>query len=46
MLREELWFCMVSGGAEKYVRLVQDMYESTLTMKCGVNREDESLKCA
>ena len=33
MLREELWFCMKeSGVAEKYVRLVQDMYESIMTV--------------
>ena len=27
--REELWYCMrKSGVAEKYIRVVQDMYES------------------
>lgn len=38
--REELWFCMrKSGVAEKYVRLVQDMYEnSTTVVRCAVGR--------
>ncbi|KAK2889870.1 hypothetical protein Q8A73_018170 [Channa argus] len=31
--REELWYCMrTSGVAEKYVRVVQDMYESCKTV--------------
>ncbi|KAK2893246.1 hypothetical protein Q8A73_015730 [Channa argus] len=31
--REELWYCMrTSGAAEKYVRVVQDMYESCKTV--------------
>ncbi|KAK3542853.1 hypothetical protein QTP70_005435 [Hemibagrus guttatus] len=31
--REELWYCMrKSGVAEKYVRVVQDMYERSRTM--------------
>ena len=36
--REELWYCMrKSGMAEKYVRLVQDMYEGNETVvKCAV----------
>ena len=36
--REELWHCMrVSGVDEKYVRVVQDMYESSLTaVRCAV----------
>ena len=36
--REELWYCMrKSGIVEKYVRLVQDMYEETETvMRCAV----------
>ena len=30
--REELWYCMrKSGVAEKYMRLVQDMYENSVT---------------
>ena len=30
--REELWYCMrKSGVAEKYVRLVQDMYGNSVT---------------
>ena len=30
--REELWYCMrKSGVAEKYVRLVQDMYRNSVT---------------
>ena len=36
--REELWNCMrKSGIAEKYVRLVQDMYEESETMvSCAI----------
>ena len=36
--REELWYCMrKSGMVEKYVRLVQDMYERNETMvRCAV----------
>ncbi|KAK3554289.1 hypothetical protein QTP70_020155 [Hemibagrus guttatus] len=36
--REELWYCMrKSGVAEKYVRVVQDMYERTRTVvRCAV----------
>ncbi|KAK3545103.1 hypothetical protein QTP70_000617 [Hemibagrus guttatus] len=33
VLREELWYCMrKSGVAEKYVRVVQDMYERSRTV--------------
>ena len=36
--REELWYCMrKSGMAEKYVRLMQDMYEGSETVvRCAV----------
>ena len=36
--REELWYCMrKSGIAEKYVRLVQDMYEESETVvRCAI----------
>ena len=36
--REKLWFCMrKSGVAEKYVRLVQDMYKnSTTAVRCAL----------
>ena len=36
--REELWYCMrKSGMGEKYVRLVQDMYEKSETVaRCAV----------
>ena len=37
--REEVWYCMrrKSGVAEKYVRIVQDMYEDSTTMvRCAV----------
>ncbi|KAK3544477.1 hypothetical protein QTP86_013136 [Hemibagrus guttatus] len=36
--REELWYCVrKSGVAEKYVRVVQDMYERSRTvMRCAV----------
>ena len=36
--REELWYCMrKSGIVEKYVRLVQDMYEESETVvRCAV----------
>ena len=42
MPREELWFCMrESGVAEKYVRLVQDKYESNMTVvRCTVGVTD------
>ena len=40
--REELWCCMrKSGVAEKYVRLVQDMYENSMTaVRCAVGVTD------
>ena len=43
--REELWYCMrKSGMGEKYVRLVQDMYEGSETVvRCAV-RTTESFK--
>lgn len=36
--REEVWYCMrKSGVAEKYVRVVQDMYEGSVTaVRCAV----------
>ncbi|KAK3552723.1 hypothetical protein QTP86_021126, partial [Hemibagrus guttatus] len=41
--REELWYCMrKSGVAEKYVRVVQDMYESSRTVvRCAVGQSEE-----
>ena len=38
VLREELWYCMrKSGIVEKYVQLVQDMYEGSETVvRCAV----------
>ncbi|KAK3572938.1 hypothetical protein QTP86_010540, partial [Hemibagrus guttatus] len=34
--REELWYCMrKSGIAEKYVRVVQDMYERIRTVQAS-----------
>ncbi|KAK2902094.1 hypothetical protein Q8A73_011840 [Channa argus] len=41
--REELWYCMrTSGVAEKYVRVVQDMYESCKTVvRCAVGVTEE-----
>ena len=43
--REELWYCMrKSGIVEKYVRLLQDMYEGSETVvRCAV-RITESFK--
>ena len=40
--REELWHCMrESGITEKYVRVVQDMYEDSVTaVKCAVGMTD------
>ena len=36
--REEVWYCMrTSGVAEKYVRIVQDMYDdSTTAVRCAI----------
>uniref|UniRef100_A0A7N8WTY3 Forkhead box P4 n=1 Tax=Mastacembelus armatus TaxID=205130 RepID=A0A7N8WTY3_9TELE len=41
--REDLWFCMKkSGVAEKYVQVVQDMYESCRTVvRCAVGVTEE-----
>ncbi|KAK3515275.1 hypothetical protein QTP70_013499 [Hemibagrus guttatus] len=41
--REELWYCMrKSGLAEKYVRVVQDMYERRRTVvRCAVGQTEE-----
>ncbi|KAK3533965.1 hypothetical protein QTP70_034999 [Hemibagrus guttatus] len=41
--REELWYCMrKSGVAEKYVRVVQDMYERIRTVvRCAVGQTEE-----
>ena len=38
MPREEVWYCMrKSEWAEKYVRIVQDMYdESATAVRCAV----------
>ena len=40
--REELWYCMRKWGvAEKYVRVVQDMYEDSVTaVRCAVGMTD------
>ena len=36
--REEVWYCMIKSGlVEKYVRIVQDMYDdSTTAVRCAV----------
>ncbi|KAK3568596.1 hypothetical protein QTP86_010286 [Hemibagrus guttatus] len=41
--REELWYCMrKSGVAEKYVRVVQDMYERSRTVvRCAIGPTEE-----
>ncbi|KAK3517622.1 hypothetical protein QTP70_013427, partial [Hemibagrus guttatus] len=41
--REGLWYCMrKSGAAEKYVRVVQDMYERSRTVvRCAVGQTEE-----
>ncbi|KAK3575637.1 hypothetical protein QTP86_031594, partial [Hemibagrus guttatus] len=41
--REELWYCMrKSGVAEKYDRVVQDMYERSRTVvRCAVGQTEE-----
>ncbi|KAK3526544.1 hypothetical protein QTP70_030770 [Hemibagrus guttatus] len=43
VLREELWYCMrKSGVAEKFVRVVQDMYERSRTVvRCAVGQTEE-----
>ncbi|KAI5627956.1 hypothetical protein C0J50_3222 [Silurus asotus] len=40
--REELWYCMrKSGVSEKYVRVVQDIYENSVTaVKCALGTKD------
>jgi len=40
--RDELWYCMrKSGVAEKYIRVVQDMYENSETVvRCAVGLSD------
>ena len=42
VLREEVWYCMrKSGVAEKYIRVVQNMYEDSMTaMRCAVGVTD------
>ncbi|KAK3520207.1 hypothetical protein QTP70_019359 [Hemibagrus guttatus] len=41
--REELWYCMrKSGVAEKYVKVLQDMYERSRTVvRCAVGQTEE-----
>ncbi|KAK3546072.1 hypothetical protein QTP70_019989, partial [Hemibagrus guttatus] len=41
--REELWYCMrKSGVAEKYVRVVQDMYgRSRTVVRCAIGQTEE-----
>ncbi|KAK3553157.1 hypothetical protein QTP86_031731 [Hemibagrus guttatus] len=41
--REELWYCMrKSGVVEKYVRVMQDMYERSRTVvRCAVGQTEE-----
>ncbi|KAK3564699.1 hypothetical protein QTP86_024838 [Hemibagrus guttatus] len=41
--REELWYCMrKSGVAEKYARVVQDMYErSRRVVRCAIGQTEE-----
>ncbi|KAK3542975.1 hypothetical protein QTP70_008094, partial [Hemibagrus guttatus] len=41
--REELWYCMrKSGVAEKYARVVQDMYERSRTVvRCAMGQTEE-----
>ena len=43
---EELWFYMrVSGGAEKYVRLEQDMHEHSMkALRCTVGVMDSKVE--
>ena len=44
--REEVWYCMrMSGLAEKYVRIVQDMYDdSTTTVRCAVGMSNRGIR--
>ncbi|KAK3552020.1 hypothetical protein QTP70_031590 [Hemibagrus guttatus] len=43
--REELWYCMrKSGVAEKYVRVVQDMYERSRTVVSSAVGQTEEFK--
>ena len=44
--REEVWYCMrKSGLAEKYVRIVQDMYDdSTTAVRCAVGVIDGGVR--
>ncbi|KAK3559218.1 hypothetical protein QTP86_005471 [Hemibagrus guttatus] len=43
--REELWYCMrKSGVAEKYVRVVQDMYERSRTVVCLMDQLSEEVR--
>ncbi|KAK3549835.1 hypothetical protein QTP86_015294 [Hemibagrus guttatus] len=43
--REELWHCMrKSGVAEKYVRVVQDMYERSRTVVSEGNQLSEEVR--
>ncbi|KAK3540843.1 hypothetical protein QTP86_002359 [Hemibagrus guttatus] len=44
--REELWYCMrKSGVAEKYVRVVQDMYERSRTVvRCLMDQLSEEVR--
>ena len=44
--REEVWYCMrKSGLAEKYVRIVQDMYDdSTTAVRCAVGVTDGGVR--
>ena len=46
VLREELWFCMSKSAVEeKYVLLVQDMYESSMTVVSNSRSNSLSPSC-